>query len=95
MCVNMHQGVIRPYLQGDACYDIQGVDDIAQGFAHLASVGVPHHGVQINLEERERGENVRPHILLLAHTFIQSDFHRREEPFTVAVNTALHPSHCL
>lgn len=69
MCVNMHHGVIRPYLQGDACYDIQGVDDIAQGFAHLASVGVPHHGVQINLQERERRERQTTHPVVSAHFY--------------------------
>lgn len=49
--LNMHQSVIRLYLEGDPCNDVQGVDDVSQRFAHLPSMGVPHHCVQINLEE--------------------------------------------
>lgn len=40
---------LRRYLQRDPCDDIQRVDDVPEGLAHLPSVGVPHHGVQINL----------------------------------------------
>lgn len=45
----MRQGEIRIHLQGDPSNDIKRVDDVAQRFAHLPSVGVPHDGVQINL----------------------------------------------
>lgn len=51
----MHQRVIMPHLQGDAGNDVHGVDDVAQGFAHLPSVGVSHHGVQINLQQKSAG----------------------------------------
>ena len=53
VCVylDMHHSVIKEiYLQGDPCDDVQGVNDVAQRFAHLPSVGVPHHRMKINLE---------------------------------------------
>lgn len=55
MYPRMHQRVIMPHLQGDAGNDVHRVDDVAQGFAHLPSVGVSHHGVQINLQQKSAG----------------------------------------
>ena len=40
-------------------YKVKGVDDIAEGFAHLPPVGVPDHRVKIHLRERNL-----PHHLL-------------------------------
>lgn len=37
------------YLQGNPSDDVQRVDDVPEGFAHLPPMSVPHHGVQINL----------------------------------------------
>ena len=48
--------------QGDPCDDIQGVDDIAQGLAHLPAVGVPHHRVQVHLEGEGNSHVTRPEI---------------------------------
>lgn len=57
MYLHMHQRVIAPHLQGDPGDDVHGVDHVAQGFAHLSAVGVPHHRVQIHLQEKK----MRPH----------------------------------
>lgn len=48
--LNMYQSMLRLYLQRDPCNDVQRVNDVSQRFAHLPSVGVPHHCMQINLE---------------------------------------------
>lgn len=50
--LNTHQSGIRLYLQGDPCNHIQRVNDVAQRFAHFPSMGVPHHCMQIDLQER-------------------------------------------
>lgn len=57
MHLHTHQRLIKPHLQGDPGNDVQGVDDVAQGFAHLSSVGVPHHCVQINLQQKSVGHH--------------------------------------
>lgn len=36
--------------QGNAINDMEGVNDIAQGFAHLAAMRVTHHGMQVHLQ---------------------------------------------
>ena len=46
-------------LQGDPSYHVQRVDDVAKRLAHLATVSVPYHGVQVHL-----GEGEAPHQLL-------------------------------
>lgn len=48
----MHQSAISRYLEGDACNDVQWINDVAQRFAHLPSMGIPHHCMQINLEQK-------------------------------------------
>lgn len=52
MYLHMHQRVITPCLQRDPSNDVQGVNDVTQRFAHLSSMGVPHHCMQINLQQK-------------------------------------------
>ena len=40
-------------LQGDPSHHVQRVDDVAKRLAHLATVRVPYHGVQVHLGEGE------------------------------------------
>ena len=48
------------YLQCDAKYHIQGVYNIPQRLAHLASVGVPDHGVKVDLREGQLAQELLP-----------------------------------
>lgn len=52
MYLHMHQRVITPHLKGDPGNDVHGVDHVPQGFAHLSAVGVPHHRMQIYLQQK-------------------------------------------
>lgn len=62
--LNMHQSVTRICLQRDPCNDIQGVNDIAKRFAHLPSMGIPYHCVQINLYKGDNISHVNANIML-------------------------------
>lgn len=50
--LNTHQRTVRLYLEGDPGNDVQRVNDVAQRLAHLPSMGVSHHRMQINLEQK-------------------------------------------
>lgn len=52
MHLHMHQREITPHLQGDPGNDVHGVDHVTQGFAHLSAVGVPHHRMQVYLQQK-------------------------------------------
>ena len=47
----LRAGAKETDLEGDAVDDMQGVDDIAQGFGHFAAMSITHHGVQVHLLE--------------------------------------------
>lgn len=46
------QEVLGSHLQRHPRDDVQGVDDVPQGFAHLAPVGVADNGVEVHLGGR-------------------------------------------
>lgn len=50
--LNTHQRTVKLYLEGDPGNDVQRIDDVAQRLAHLPSMGVSHHRMQINLEQK-------------------------------------------
>lgn len=57
--LKVHQSEILLYFKSNACDDVQRIDDIAERLAHLPSVGISHHCVQIHLDRQgnQRGVN--------------------------------------
>lgn len=49
MSVTKYQLQSYTHLKTYSINHIHGINYIAQGLAHLAAVGVPHHGMQVHL----------------------------------------------